>query len=83
MIEDAQGSISTPFYRILVFWLMIVFASFGLCAPRNSMVIIALALCALSLTSAMFVILDLDLPYGGLFGISSQSMRDALHAMIR
>ena len=56
---------------------VIVFASFGLCAPRNSMVIIALALCALSLTSAMFVILDLDLPHGGLFGISSQSMRDA------
>jgi hypothetical protein len=64
------------FIAILVFW-VIVFASFGLCVPRNSMFIIALALCALSLTSAMFVILDLDLPYGGLFGISSQSMRDA------
>jgi len=30
----------------------------------------------------MFVILDLDLPYGGLFGISSTSMRNALADML-
>jgi len=62
---------------------MIVFASLGLCAPRNSMVVVALVLCAFSLTSVLFVILNMDLPYGGLFGISSQSMRDALDAMMR
>jgi hypothetical protein len=83
VIEDAHGSISKPFYQILVFWLMIVFASFGLSAPRNSMVVVALVLCAFSLTSVLFVILNMDVPYGGLFGIPSQSMRDALDAMMR
>ena len=33
VIEGARASISTPFYWVLVFWLMILFASFGLTAP--------------------------------------------------
>ncbi len=82
LIEEAHGSISQPFLRVLVFWLMVVFASFGLYAPRNGMVLVAIALCAACLTSAMFVILDMDIPYGGLFGISSQSMRGALAHML-
>ncbi len=67
---------------MLVFWLMVVFASFGLYAPRNGMVLVAIALCAVCLTSAIFVILDMNLFYGGLFGISSQSMRGALAHML-
>ena len=82
LIEEAHGSISQPFFRVLVFWLMVVFASFGLNARRNSMVLVAVAMCAICLTSAIFVILDMDLPYGGLFGISSQTMRDALSHML-
>ena len=82
LIEEAHGSISQPFLRVLVFWLMVVFASFGLFAPRNGMVLVAIALCAVCLTSAIFVILDMDLPYGGLFSISSQPMRDALAHML-
>lgn len=82
LIEEAHGSVSQPFLRVLVFWLMVVFASFGLYAPRNGMVLVAIALCAVCLTSAIFVILDMDIPYGGLFGISSQPMRGALAHML-
>ena len=35
LIEEAGSSISTPFYIVLVFWLAVVFVSFGLNAPRN------------------------------------------------
>lgn len=82
LIEEGHGSISQPFLRVLVFWLMVVFASFGLYAPRNTMVLVVIALCAICLTSALFVILDMDVPYGGLFGITSQSMRGALAHML-
>jgi hypothetical protein len=41
------------------------------------------ALCALSITVAVFVILDMDEPYGGLFGVPSASMRNALDDMTR
>lgn len=83
VIEGVRGSISTPFYWIQVFWLVILFGSFGLRAPPNTMSVIVIALCAISVTVAVFVILDMDLPYGGLFGIPSTSMRNALEDMMR
>lgn len=82
LIEEARGSISEPFLRVLVFWLMVIFASFGLYAPPNGMVMAVVALCAVCVASALFVILDMDIPYGGLFGISSRAMRGALAHMM-
>jgi hypothetical protein len=78
LIEEGGSSISTPFYVVLVFWLAVVFASFGLNAPRNALSYTTILLGALSITSAMFVILELDSPFSGLFTVSSQPMRDAL-----
>ena len=83
MIEGALGSISPPFYWVLVFWLAVLFGAFGLSAPPNPLVTAVLALCALSITVAVFVILDMDEPYGGLFGVPSTSMRNALADMTR
>ncbi|MGC2786255.1 MAG: hypothetical protein WA397_20980 [Roseiarcus sp.] len=39
--------------------------------------------CALSIAIAVFVILDMDEPYGGLFGVPSTAMRNALADMMR
>jgi hypothetical protein len=55
-----------------------VFGSFGLNAPRNVLSYTTIALGAVSIASAIFVILDLDKPFGGIFSVSSQPMRDAL-----
>ena len=82
LIEEARGSISQPFLRVLIFWLAVIFASFGLYAPPNGMVVAVVALCAVCVASAIFVILDMDIPYGGLFGISSRAMRGALAHML-
>ena len=83
VIEGVRGSISTPFYWVLVFWLMILFGSFGLRAPPNPMIVSIIGLCALSVTTAVFVILDMNEPYGGFFGIPSEAMRHALADMMR
>ena len=83
VIEGLRPSISAPFYWVLVFWLVILFASFGLRAPPNPMIVSIIGLCALSVTSAVFVILDMDRAYGGLFGIPSTAMRNALADMMR
>jgi hypothetical protein len=82
VIEQARASFSTPFYWVLVFWLVILFASIGLTAPANPVTVIVIALSAISVTAAMFVILDLDMPYGGLFGIPSSAMRNTLADMM-
>ena len=78
LIEEAHSSISIPFYVVLLFWLMVLFATFGLSAPRNPLVYSMLGLGALSIASAIFVILDLDAPIGGLFSASSEPLRVAL-----
>jgi len=83
VIEDVHGSLSPPFAAVLMFWLMLVFLSFGLQAPRNLLAAFVIAIAIVSVTSVMFVILDLDLPYGGLFGVSSHTMRLALADMLR
>jgi hypothetical protein len=78
LIEEAGSSLSTPFYIVLVFWLAVVFTSFGLNAPRSLLSYTTILLGAVSIASAIFVIVDLDTPFGGIFSISSQPMRDAL-----
>ena len=52
-------------FLILVFWLTITFASFGLFAPRNATVLAVLFVCALSVGSAVFLLLELDTPFDG------------------
>jgi hypothetical protein len=44
----------------VVFWLGIIFASFGLFAPGNATAIVTLVLCALSVAGALFLVLELD-----------------------
>jgi hypothetical protein len=77
-IEDSGRPVPVQFTAMLVFWLAIVFASFGLNAPRNILAYTTMGLAAVSIASAMYVILDLATPYGGMIATSSQAMRDAL-----
>lgn len=83
VIEQAHPIISRPFYLVMVFWLMVIFACFGLTGPRNGLVITMIVLCALSIASAVFVILDMDTPFSGAIMISSDAMRGALADLIR
>src|SRR5450631_1380436 len=63
---------------VLVFWLAIIFASFGLFARPNAVVVAALLVCAVSAASAIFLILELGHPFFGLMTISSVPLSNAL-----
>jgi hypothetical protein len=78
LLEQARGSIAMPFLIVLVFWLTMIFVSFGLFAPSNGTVIAVLLVCAMSVSGAIFLVLELDRPFSGLMQISSAPMRDAL-----
>lgn len=83
VIEDVRGPVSPLFTSVMTFWLMLVFLSFGLQIPRRRLAAIVLAIGIVSISTVMFVIADLETHYGGLFGISSVSMRDVLASMAR
>ena len=78
LFEQGGSAIPMPFLVLLVFWVTIIFLSFGLFAPPNATVIATLFLCALSVSGAIFMILELDRPFGGLIHISSAPMHNAL-----
>ena len=63
---------------ILVLWLAVIFASFGLFAPRNSIVAATLFVAALSVAGSIYLILAMDQPYSGPIKISSAPLRIAL-----
>jgi hypothetical protein len=77
-IDQHRGSIPTPFLVALVFWLAVIFCSFGLFAPRHGTVYAVIFACALSVSSAIFLILELDRPFEGLLTISEAPLRDAI-----
>ena len=78
LFEQRGRSIPMPFLVLLVFWVTIIFLSFGLFAPPNATVIATLFLCALSVSGAIFMILELDRPFGGLIQISVAPLRNAI-----
>jgi len=76
--QKDEGSIPIPFLVVLVFWLGVLFLSFGLFAPRNATTIAILFVSALSVASALFLIVDLDHPTRGVFQTSAAPLRHAL-----
>jgi len=72
------SSVQLPFLVVMVFWLTVIFGSFGLYAPRNTTVIVVLVVCALSVAASVFLILEMDHPFDGMMKISSAPMRFTL-----
>jgi len=78
-LEQRMGhSIPVPFLVLLIFWLSLVFASFGLFAPPNPTVIVVLFLCSLAVSGGIYLIEELDKPLSGFIHVSPDSMRQAL-----
>ena len=62
------------FVALLVFWLSLLFASFGLFAPRNLVSALTLVLCAIAVAGAVEMILELEQPFAGVLHISPLPM---------
>jgi hypothetical protein len=76
-ITSIENSIPLPFLLILLLWLTFTFTSFGLFAPRNALVIMVIFVCALSVGSALFLVLEMDSPFDGLLKVSAEPLRYA------
>jgi hypothetical protein len=77
-LTQAQVSMPPVFLVVLVVWLSIMFAGFGLVTAKNRTVIVALFLCSLSLAGAVLMIEELNRPLDGLMRVSGAPMRYAL-----
>jgi uncharacterized membrane protein len=70
--------IPTPLVAVLVFWLTVLFVTFGLFSPGNATVMVVLLVCSLSVAGALLLIVDMSQPFVGLFQISRTPLAQAL-----
>ena len=78
IIEQSQTKLPTIFLVALTFWLTVLFSQFGLLAPRNLTAISSLLICAISMSCAIFLILELNQPLEGSIRVSSAPLKKAL-----
>jgi hypothetical protein len=78
MYAQSNASFSRTLLAVMVFWLILVFFSFGLFAPRNAIVIASLFAAALAVSGAIFLILEMYMPFTGFIQISSAPLRSTL-----
>ncbi len=81
IIEEQQQPVPVVFLALLIFWLTILFMSFGLFAPHNATVFAVLLVCALSVSSAVFLILEMSHPLDGYIRASNAPLVKALEVI--
>ncbi|MCX5541056.1 hypothetical protein M3A49_16375 [Paraburkholderia sp. CNPSo 3076] len=75
---QAAGSTPMPLLLTLVLWLCIIFGSFGLFTSPNTTVVITFFLGAISTSIAIFLILEMNTPLGGIVAVSLAPVHEAL-----
>ena len=81
LAEQEVLGIPVPVLLVVLFWLCLLFMSFGLFAPPNATVTVVLFLCALAVAGAIQTILDLSRPFEGIIRVSAQPLRHALEVI--
>jgi hypothetical protein len=78
MLAEAVPSLPEILLLSVGSWLVVIFLSFGLLAPPNGTTALSLAAAALSVAVAIFLMIELDQPLGGIIRISSEPMNQAI-----
>lgn len=83
LVERTRSPLPLRLLGILVFWLCVLFVEIGLFAPRNPTVAAAVLLSALSVSAAILLILEMNVPLSGFIKVSSAPLNEALEQIGR
>jgi hypothetical protein len=78
LLEQRVPSIPKALLTAVFCWLVVIFLSFGLLTPINVTTTLALSAAAVSVASAVFLIMELDQPLGGIIRLPSDPLLKAL-----
>jgi hypothetical protein len=81
LIEQSGPGVHSVVLEILVCWIVAIFISFGLNAPRNGTVVAAFLVCSIAIGGSIFLILEMDHPLSGVLQISSWPVENVLAQM--
>ena len=83
LIVQGENAVPTALLALLVFWLVLEFASYGLFAPRHATTIVVLLLSSAATAGAIVLIIDLERPIGGFVRLSAEPMEHAVAELSR
>ena len=83
VLAHPGSTIINPLLVVLVFWFTVIAMGLGLFAPRNRTTLAFSVVGAVSVASAIFLILEMDQAFGGVIQVSDAPMRAALAALAR
>jgi hypothetical protein len=78
LVVTSERSIPAPLLVVLGVWQAALFAGFGLLAPRNVTTVAVLVVCMLSVSGALFLVLELDRPFEGTVRVSDAPLRSVM-----
>src|SRR5574337_900281 len=80
-LQVASHPVSPGLVVVLIIWAVVLFFAMGVFAESNRLVLSAIGFGALCVAFAMFLILELGLPYTGAFRVSPAALEEAIAAM--
>jgi len=83
LVEGDQSSIPRPFLVVLSSWIAVIFAGLGLFSPRNPTVYAVLFICAVAVSTAVLMILEMDQPFEGFLQVPATPLESAVEEMRR
>jgi hypothetical protein len=81
MSLQLASSVSWPLLEIVVSWAMLLFCGFGILSRLNATSVVAVLVGAFAVASAIFLILELNEPFRGLFRIPGASVEQTIKAI--
>jgi hypothetical protein len=81
MSLQLASTISWPLLIVVASWSILLFCGFGILSRLNVTTLAALALGSFAIGSAIFLILELNEPYSGLFKVPRGAMQQAMEAL--
>ncbi len=81
MFEQKSTPLPKPLLVMLVFWLTLLFISFGMFVKPNAVVVVSLFFAAMALAGSIFIIAEMYEPYGGMIQVSDAPLEAALARM--
>ncbi len=83
LVEQSEGSVPPAFMVIVAAWLILIFASYGYRAPHNPIVVGSFLVSSMLVAAAIYLVLDMDVPFEGLIRVSPQPLERAIVEIMR
>jgi hypothetical protein len=83
MAVALTDAISRPLIAIVVGWAVFIFVGYGLMHASDVAAVVTMAVGAIAVSTAVYLVVDLSQPYSGLFQVSPQPLQDVIQELGR